>query len=219
MSDESSGVAQLPIAGQPSRRTLTTVKVHARDTDFRVVQVQGNLFVCAVDNCCCGHGEKGRPDVPVDRYQQEWDTRRLQNRVHLTFTGCLGPCVAGNNALLQIFGRSIWLADLNDSALVPAIYDYIEAMLAAGRVVAAPEVLRGHIYNRYAPRLDDGEENPVPETVDDGGGLERIDPVCLMDVDPATARFVSEYQGRRVYFCAPACKRAFDRDPEAYALA
>jgi len=42
------------------------------------------------------------------------------------------------------------------------------------------------------------------------------DPVCEMDVEIATAKWTSDYQGRRYYFCAPGCKRAFDSDPERY---
>ena len=42
------------------------------------------------------------------------------------------------------------------------------------------------------------------------------DPVCDMDVDVHDARFTSVYHGEKVYFCAPGCKRAFDKDPEHY---
>lgn len=42
------------------------------------------------------------------------------------------------------------------------------------------------------------------------------DPVCGMDVDPAEAAGTSEYKGQTYYFCAPGCKRQFDRDPERY---
>jgi len=44
----------------------------------------------------------------------------------------------------------------------------------------------------------------------------RIDPVCGMDVDPATARFRSEYRGAEYYFCSESCKRAFDANPQKY---
>jgi Cu+-exporting ATPase len=54
---------------------------------------------------------------------------------------------------------------------------------------------------------------------DDADGLERLDPVCLMDVDPATARHRVEYDGRTIVFCAPSCKRQFLADPEAYLIA
>src|SRR5688500_378153 len=73
---------------------LKTIKVHARDEDFRIVQLQGNLFVCskAHGNCCCGWTEKGRAPVNLDLYQHEWERRKIRNKIHLSFTGCLGPC-------------------------------------------------------------------------------------------------------------------------------
>lgn len=51
---------------------------------------------------------------------------------------------------------------------------------------------------------------------DDTPGMERLDPVCLMDVDPTTARWQTTYGGRTYAFCAPSCKKTFERDPEAY---
>lgn len=42
------------------------------------------------------------------------------------------------------------------------------------------------------------------------------DPVCGMDVDPATAAGTSEYKGQTYYFCSPGCKKAFDANPEKY---
>ncbi len=43
-----------------------------------------------------------------------------------------------------------------------------------------------------------------------------VDPVCKMEVDPATAPAKSEYQGKTYYFCAVSCKREFERNPEKY---
>jgi len=37
-----------------------------------------------------------------------------------------------------------------------------------------------------------------------------------MDVDPKTAPAKSEYNGKTYYFCAPGCKKTFDREPERY---
>jgi YHS domain-containing protein len=45
----------------------------------------------------------------------------------------------------------------------------------------------------------------------------HTDPVCHMQVDQNTAAAVSEYQGRRYYFCSPGCKEKFDRSPGQYA--
>jgi len=42
------------------------------------------------------------------------------------------------------------------------------------------------------------------------------DPVCGMDVDPATAKHKSDYQRKTYYFCAPGCKKAFEQNPTEY---
>lgn len=42
------------------------------------------------------------------------------------------------------------------------------------------------------------------------------DVVCGMDVDEATAVHKSEYKGQMYYFCAPGCKRSFEKEPEKY---
>jgi Cu+-exporting ATPase len=42
------------------------------------------------------------------------------------------------------------------------------------------------------------------------------DPVCGMDVDPASAQQKSEHEGQTYYFCAPGCRRAFESDPKKY---
>jgi YHS domain-containing protein len=202
------------------RRPITTVKVRARGEDFRVVRLQGNLFVCspANGNCCCGRKEKGRMPFTNELWGDEWERRRLRNQLHLTFTGCLGPCAAGNNALLQLLGRSIWFKDLNEAALIPQVFDYTEAVLAAGRALTPPEALRDHVYERYLASPDSPFE-PFTVIEDSGEGLERLDPVCLMDVDPATARHTVEYKGRRLAFCAPSCKKQVLADPDAYLVA
>ncbi len=42
------------------------------------------------------------------------------------------------------------------------------------------------------------------------------DPVCGMDIDPATAAGKSEYKDQTYYFCSLGCKKSFDKDPEKY---
>lgn len=46
---------------------------------------------------------------------------------------------------------------------------------------------------------------------------EATDPVCGMTVEVATARYTSDYDGVRFYFCSSQCKDTFDRDPAPYA--
>jgi YHS domain-containing protein len=44
----------------------------------------------------------------------------------------------------------------------------------------------------------------------------EIDLVCGMEVDPKTATYKSDYQGKTYYFCSPGCKKDFDREPQKY---
>ena len=46
-----------------------------------------------------------------------------------------------------------------------------------------------------------------------------IDPVCGMEVEVASARWISEHDGETYYFCAPGCKTAFEKDPETFPAA
>lgn len=43
-----------------------------------------------------------------------------------------------------------------------------------------------------------------------------IDAVCGMEVEIASARHRSDFEGRTFYFCCPACKRSFERNPQEY---
>jgi len=43
------------------------------------------------------------------------------------------------------------------------------------------------------------------------------DPVCGMEVDEKRAAATSTYRENTYYFCAKACKVAFDKEPEKYA--
>ena len=42
------------------------------------------------------------------------------------------------------------------------------------------------------------------------------DPVCGMQVDAAKAAGLSTHAGKTYYFCAPACKQAFEAEPAKY---
>jgi P-type Cu+ transporter len=43
-----------------------------------------------------------------------------------------------------------------------------------------------------------------------------LDPVCGMEVNPASAAAQSEYGGQAFYFCSEECKRQFDANPERF---
>jgi cobaltochelatase CobN len=112
-------------------------------TDGKTVNVprrQGHLFVCA-SGCCCGHTERGHAPVPTELYHQEWERRKWRNRVHLTIGGCLGPCVLSNVVMLIFDGRTFYFQSLNSEALVLALLDYVDAMLAADAYLPPPPAL------------------------------------------------------------------------------
>ncbi|MBI2856643.1 MAG: YHS domain-containing protein [Chloroflexi bacterium] len=49
------------------------------------------------------------------------------------------------------------------------------------------------------------------------GGTTAIDPVCKMEVDtknPPGGK--AEHQGQTYYFCAPGCRRSFEKEPEKF---
>ena len=115
---------------------------------INVVQKRGHLSYC-FHGCCCGHVKRGYAAVPVDVYKDEWIRRKLRNRVHLTKSGCLGPCTLANVAQLLFDGRSVWFHSVNDAWQVRAIYDYVEAMLSADRFLPPPPELLEYTFNYY----------------------------------------------------------------------
>ena len=49
------------------------------------------------------------------------------------------------------------------------------------------------------------------------GGAETVkDPVCGMDVDPATSKHQTDHAGRAFHFCSDGCKAKFEADPARY---
>src|SRR5207244_10218540 len=45
------------------------------------------------------------------------------------------------------------------------------------------------------------------------------DPVCGMNVNPATAKHVHEHDGKKNYFCSAGCLEKFKANPEKYRVA
>lgn len=45
------------------------------------------------------------------------------------------------------------------------------------------------------------------------------DPVCGMDVNPATAKYRAEHAGKTYFFCSPGCHQKFQAQPEKYVAA
>ena len=43
-----------------------------------------------------------------------------------------------------------------------------------------------------------------------------VDPVCKMEVEETKAAAISEYKGKKYYFCAVGCKKSFGQNPDKY---
>ncbi len=57
----------------------------------------------------------------------------------------------------------------------------------------------------------------IPITEKPKQKLDRhIDPVCGMTVLEHPDALKAQHAGKTYYFCAPGCKRAFEKDPELY---
>lgn len=88
------------------------------------------------------------------------------------------------------------------------------------RVVAPAGVDLGHIGHReigLAVLAELAQRRAHGELGGTGVDVEKphtaIDPVCGMEVEIATARWIADYQGETFYFCAPGCKTAFEKAP------
>jgi Cu+-exporting ATPase len=42
------------------------------------------------------------------------------------------------------------------------------------------------------------------------------DPVCGMEVDPATSHLSADHEGKTYWFCGPGCRKSFQADPAKY---
>ncbi len=113
-----------------------------------VVPQQGQLFVCAL-GCCCGDSSRDFVPVLTDLYHTEWERRRLRNKVHLTFTACLGPCSLRNVVLLCFHNQNTWFHSLDTEQLILALYAYIEEMLKARRLLPPPQMLAEHVFSGF----------------------------------------------------------------------
>jgi cobaltochelatase CobN len=123
--------------------------VHRADgRAVNLVQKTGHIFVCS-DSCCCGRVESGNPPVPLALLQQEWERRKLRNRVHLTTGGCLGPCELANVAMLLFDGHSVWFHSFHTEEQVLTLYDYLDEMLTARVFLPPPPALAQFQFNGF----------------------------------------------------------------------
>jgi P-type Cu+ transporter len=82
------------------------------------------------------------------------------------------------------------------------------------RGFTGPTVVGGAPPGTGAVRVEVGERAPTKE---EDVMVTVKDPVCGMEIDPATAAASEEYRGTTYYFCSQGCHDTFMAEPEKYA--
>ncbi|MGB1250048.1 MAG: cobaltochelatase subunit CobN [Candidatus Promineifilaceae bacterium] len=111
--------------------------------------------------------ERGFAPVPTDLYHNEWERRKLRNKVHLSQGGCLGPCTLANVSTLFFDGRFYGFQAVDDPIIITAIYDYIEAMMkvppSESAFVPLPAILEGRTFNYFDWSTEISAAGRMPE--------------------------------------------------------
>lgn len=143
---------ELPFEATPASARPRASRNIVTRPDGKLVNVArhlGQLFVC-VNGCCCGDEQFGAAPSRKELYHAEWTRRRLRNRVHLNESGCLGPCPLANVAMLLIEGHTTFFHSMNHESQVLALWDYIDAQVAADRYLPPPPELAEYAFNAFS---------------------------------------------------------------------
>ena len=105
-------------------------------------QMLAQISICK--GCCCGNTDRGHPAVPVEWLKQEWKLRGLLKWVHLTITGCLGPCDVPNVVAISSSEGAQWLAHMRTEFDYNLLTDWAEQSKIADRLLPLPKELRNH---------------------------------------------------------------------------
>ena len=123
---------------------------------------------------------------------------------------------AYNTALIPVAAGILYLAFGNSGVptglhFILGHYGFLNPILAAAAMAASSITVVSNSLRlkRYRPAS--------LKQIKGGNNMDTaIDPVCKMTVEVSKAAATSEYKGKKYYFCAMGCKKAFDKEPEKY---
>ncbi|MEJ2738343.1 MAG: heavy metal translocating P-type ATPase [Dehalococcoidia bacterium] len=139
---------------------------------------------------------------------------KLSRRTMRTIKQNLFWAFAYNTALIPIAAGILYLAFGNTGTpaglrFILGDFGFLNPMIAAAAMAASSVTVVSN-----SLRLRRFKATGLSD--DKGGKQMAIDPVCKMEVDETEAAATSDYKGKKYYFCAVGCKKAFDHDPEKY---
>lgn len=161
------------------RRAGRNIVIRADGRLVNVNRQMGQLFVCA-HGCCCGRVEEGKPAANFALYHEEWERRKLRNRVHLNMGGCLGPCPLANVCMLLFDGRTVFFHSMNEDRLILALFDYIERLVQVGTFIP-PDGELGRL--AFSAMRNDGQGSHAPLTTGDTAEGGRFVVLAHSDTD------------------------------------
>jgi predicted metal-binding protein len=116
----------------------------------------GQILVCM--GCCCGQPDKGHPAVPAEWLKAEWKKRLLLKKIHLSISGCLGPCDRSNVVAIVTPARSIWLGGIERQDQYRELLDWASACEREGKIQPLPEPLQRLEFGRFHGSVEMREE-------------------------------------------------------------
>ena len=109
-----------------------------------------------------------------------------------------GTVFTGDYTWAARIGGTGWVFLLSMIILMPTVTPWVKRKLERPR--------EDHQLAREAPAMSTHHSTAESTST-------AKDPVCGMDVETSGAKWFSDYQGARYYFCAKGCKSTFDAKP------
>ncbi|GGC12961.1 YHS domain-containing protein [Cellulomonas carbonis] len=194
----------------------------ANDTTPQRAADAARLTACSL---CAGETLAGADPLPGGQ-RARLDRLASRSTIRMTYVECLDECERGDVVVARPSRAQrargvgpVWFETLAGDTLTCELEQWLTA--GGPGVTPVPERLAQIVIDRTgeptvategphsAHHHDDEKENAMGETT-------KIDPVCGMTVDPATAAATAEYDGTTYYFCATGCQNAFQSDPSKF---